>query len=187
MGTPKALLDWFGAPLVERQIESLLKAGVNNVYVVTGHRAYEVQRSISGDGVESVINPHYREGKSTSVKAGLAALPEDTKTIVLLAVDQPRPAWLIEKVLKSHAESGAPISSPQFEGHGGHPLVFDGTLMLELDMISEQTEGVRQVLREHADSVNRVPVDSPLARIDMNTPESYEEAKARYRALECPD
>ena len=70
MGTLKPLLDWFGAPLVQRQIESLKAGGVDEVYVVIGNRAYEVQEAIRGEGVQSVINPHYREGKSTSIKAG---------------------------------------------------------------------------------------------------------------------
>src|SRR3990172_6610084 len=102
MGRPKPLLPWFGATLVERQVEALLDAGVDDVYVVTGHRAYEVQAKVHGDRVHRILNPHYMLGKSTSVKAGLAGLPEETSAILLLAVDQPRPAWLIRKVLESH-------------------------------------------------------------------------------------
>jgi CTP:molybdopterin cytidylyltransferase MocA len=36
MGTPKPLIDWFGAPLIQRQIEALLAAGVDEVFAVTG-------------------------------------------------------------------------------------------------------------------------------------------------------
>ncbi len=102
MGSPKPLLDWFGVPLVQSQINSLLAAGVNSVFVVTGHRAYEVRDAINGNRVHTVVNPHYKQGKSTSVKAGLAALPDNIGAIVLLAVDQPRPSWLIKQILASH-------------------------------------------------------------------------------------
>ncbi|NQW17185.1 MAG: nucleotidyltransferase family protein [Chloroflexi bacterium] len=184
MGTLKPLLDWFGAPLVQRQIESLKAGGADEVYVVTGNRAYEVQEAVRGDGVQSVINPHYKEGKSTSIKAGLAALPKPATTIMLLAVDQPRPAWLIAKVLAAHLESGALISCPRYDGHGGHPLIFAGSLRQELDRISEASHGVRKVMKAHADEINWVPVDSPIARMDMNTPEAYDLAKAEYGDLE---
>ena len=184
MGTLKPLLDWFGAPLVQRQIESLKAGGVDEVYVVIGNRAYEVQEAIRGEGVQSVINPHYREGKSTSIKAGLAELPKGATTIMLLAVDQPRPAWLVEKMLTSHLESNALISCPRYNGHGGHPLIFDGSLRQELDAISEEFQGVRKVMKAHADEVNWVPIESAIVRLDMNTPESYEAAKDAFGGLE---
>jgi molybdenum cofactor cytidylyltransferase len=176
MGNPKPLLPWFGATLVERQAEALLDAGVDDVYVVTGHRAYEVQARVRGPHVHRVLNPHYKLGKSTSVKAGLAALPEGAGAILLLAVDQPRPASLIRQVLDSHRAKHALITCPRYKDHGGHPLVFDGSLAVELDSISEETQGVRSVIKAHASQVNWVDVDTPLARMDLNTPEAYEEA-----------
>lgn len=180
MGTPKPLLAWFGATLVERQTEALLEAGVDDVYVVTGHRAYEVHARVRGAHVYRVLNPHYKLGKSTSIKAGLAALPHGIETIVLLAVDQPRPAWLIRKVLESHRTTRAPISCPRYHNHGGHPLIFSGALAIELDSISEETEGVRSVVKAHAAQINWVEMDTPLARLDLNTPEAYEKAKGLF-------
>ena len=99
---------------------------------------------------------------------------------MLLAVDQPRPAWLIEKMLASHLETDALISCPRYDGHGGHPLIFDGTLRQELDAISEESQGVRKVMKAHADEVNWVPIDSAIVRLDMNTPEAYEAAKDTF-------
>lgn len=187
MGSSKPLLDWFGVPLVQSQINSLLAAGVHSVFVVTGHRAYEVRDAINGNRVHTVVNPHYKQGKSTSVKAGLAALPDNIGAIVLLAVDQPRPPWLIKQILASHLARKAVISCPRFEGHGGHPLIFDSGLILELDRISEYSKGLRAVLRNHAEEINWVEVDSPLARLDMNTPDAYEAAQEIYAAqIESP-
>lgn len=187
MGSPKPLLDWFGVPLVQSQVNSLLGAGVNSVFVITGHRAYEVREAISGKRVHTVVNPHYKQGKSTSIKAGLAALPDGIGAIVLLAVDQPRPSWFIKQILASHIARKAVISCPRFDGHGGHPLIFNTGLMLELDRISEYSEGLRQVMRNHADEINWIEVDSPLARLDMNTQDAYETAREIYAAqLESP-
>ncbi|MCH7733982.1 MAG: nucleotidyltransferase family protein [Chloroflexi bacterium] len=186
MGSPKPLLDWFGMPLVQSQIDSLLDAGVNSVFVVTGHRAYEVREAIKGNRVQTVVNPNYKEGKSTSVKAGLAALPDNIDAIVLLAVDQPRPSWLIKQVLDAHMARKAVISCPRYEGHGGHPLIFDVGLMLELDRISEHSHGVRAVMRNHSAEINWVETDSPVARLDMNTSDAYEAARDVYAANERP-
>ena len=183
MGRAKPLLPWMGATLVEKQIESLLESGVEEVYVVTGASGGEVAAVIDAPHVHRVHNPNYAVGKTTSVKAGMLALADDTEHIVLLAVDQPRPAWVIRRVLESHLSSGAPATSPRFEGHGGHPLMFDARLRGELESITEEKEGIREVIRRHAAELNRVEFDSRIVRLDMNTPEAYEAALAEYPQL----
>lgn len=188
MGTPKPLLDWFGAPLIQRQIEALIDGGVDQVFAVTGNRAEDVESVLTsvspvvfaGDRVHAVRNTTFLSGKTTSIKAGLAALPADVDTIVLLAVDQPRPSWLIREVLESHKAVGTLISSPVFDGHGGHPLVFDGSLFAELEAITEEGQGVREVVQAHTDSMNRLPIDSPIARLDMNTQEQAVAARELF-------
>lgn len=188
MGTPKPLLDWFGAPLIQRQIEALINGGVDQVFAVTGNRAEDVESVLTsvspvvfaGDRVHAVRNTTFLSGKTTSIKAGLAALPADVDTIVLLAVDQPRPSWLIREVLESHKAVGTLISSPVFDGHGGHPLVFDGSLFAELEAITEEGQGVREVVQAHTDSMNRLPTDSPIARLDMNTQEQAVAARELF-------
>ena len=116
-----------------------------------------------------------------------AALPDGIDAIVLLAVDQPRPSWFIKQVLDAHKSTKAVITCPRYDGHGGHPLIFDISLMLELDRISEYSHGVREVMRNHADEINWSDVDSPLARLDMNTPDSYDAAREVYAAHLKPE
>ena len=104
-------------------------------------------------------------------------------SIVLLAVDQPRPAWVIEKVLKLHTDFGAQVTSPGFDGHGGHPLVFDAALRSDLASITEEGEGVRAIFRKPDIDHHRVEFDSAIVRLDINTPEAYESALASYADL----
>jgi CTP:molybdopterin cytidylyltransferase MocA len=58
--------------------------------------------------------------------------------------------------------------------------VFDGSLLCELEAITEEAQGVRQVVQAHANSVNRVPIDSPIARLDMNTQEQAAAARELF-------
>lgn len=184
MGDCKALLDWFGSPLVVAQAESLLMGGVDEVIVVTGAYGYEVSESVNDLAeVKVVHNSSYFEGKTTSIKAGVCALRDDCEAIVLLAVDQPRPSWVVSRVLDSHLESGALITSPRYDGHGGHPLAFHSDLREELSLISEGREGVREVMRKYEDELNGVVFDSSIVRLDINTPEQYQSAIERYSSL----
>ncbi len=183
MGSPKPLLPWQGVTLVEYQAASLLKGGVDEVYVVTGAAGDEVARLLSGDRVHRVHNADYLEGKTTSVRAGVRAVPAQAGAIVALAVDQPRPAWVVRRVIESHLASGAMVTSPRFRERGGHPLAFDGALRRELLSITEENEGIREVMRRYEDRMNRVEFDTEIVRLDINTPETYRLAAASYERL----
>ncbi|MDE2822147.1 MAG: nucleotidyltransferase family protein [Chloroflexota bacterium] len=182
MGQPKPLLEWRGVPLVRFQIESLLDADVHEVVVVLGHESERVECHVSGDYVRSVMNAGYRHGKTTSVLRGILSADPDATDLVLLAVDQPRPSWVVKRVIESHVENDALITSPRYEGRGGHPLVFSASLRGELESISDEGQGVREVFDVHRGEVNEVMFDDPIVRLDLNTPEEYEAARAKYRA-----
>ncbi len=180
MGRPKALLPWRGTTLVEYQASSLLEGGAAEVIVVLGHDHSTIAPHIEGEGVRHVVNPHYAMGKATSVKAGLRALGAEATDVMLLAVDQPRPPEIVALVVDSHLATGAPVTSPRFRGRGGHPLIFSAALRDELAAINEEGQGVRAVFRAHAADVNEVRIDDPVIRLDLNTPEDYHLAVARY-------
>ena len=182
MGQHKALLPWSGSTLVEYQTRSLTAGGAAEVVVVLGHMADLIAPYVTGPTVRYVVNPHYREGKATSIKSGLWAIDPDAEGILLLAVDQPRPAEVISAILRSHVDSSALITSPRFRGRGGHPLLFSACLRVELEAISEETQGIREVFRRHPGRVNEVEFDDPIVRLDLNTMEEYEEARARLGA-----
>ena len=52
MGSPKPLLPWRGATLVESQVETLLEGGASHVVVVLGHRADEVAPYVQKTGAQ---------------------------------------------------------------------------------------------------------------------------------------
>jgi molybdenum cofactor cytidylyltransferase len=182
MGQPKPLLRWHGAPLVQYQTSSLVQAGVAEVVVVLGDRHELVARYVKGPGVRISVNPDFQLGKSTSIRAGLRATDPASSDILLLAVDQPRPPEIIAAVVDAHRRANALITAPRHRGGGGHPVVFSAVLRPELERITEEGQGVRQVFRAHRSEVNEVEMDDAIILLDLNDPEAYEEARARYGA-----
>ena len=182
MGRPKPLLPWHGVPLVQYQTSSLMEAGVAEVVVVLGHRWEEVAPHAEGPGVRWVSNPRYRLGRTTSIKTGLESIDPDATDILLLGVDQPRPPEIVSAVIRAHEQSDVPVTAPRYRGRGGHPLIFSATLKGELAAISEGGQGVREVFRAHRHEVNEVAIEDPIVRLDLNSPEEYDEAKALYGA-----
>ncbi len=187
MGRPKPLLPWpdgsgSDITLVQYQISQLRAGGVDEVVVVLGHRAEDIIPHVEGPGVRYVVNPDYAAGKTTSIKAGLSQLDSKAETIVLLAVDQPRPASIIRRVIQAHCESRAAVTSPIHGVRGGHPIVLDARLIPELKEITEENQGIREVIGRHHSEVHRVPIDEPNVRLDLNTPEEYELSYRRAKS-----
>ena len=175
MGTPKPLLAWRGATLIEYQIAQLREAGVGDVIAVLGHRSEDILPLVSAAGARPVVNENYREGRASSVRAG-AAVAERAETIVVLSVDQPRPAAVTRRLLTEHTSG---VTVPSHGGHRGHPVILDGALLPELWTVDEATQGLRAVIARHAADLHEVPFASADVLLDINTPEDYERVIAR--------
>ena len=179
MGELKALLPWRGSALLTYQVDSLLASGVHHVVVVLGHQAGRLRPLLTGrDNVSRVINPLYLQGKTTSVRAGVAVLAQSpVSDVLLLNVDQPRTPETVRRVLETHLAHDFTITVPEYRGKGGHPIVLSASLLPELRAIDEKSQGIKAVVRRHADAVNRVPLEQPEILLDLNTPEQYRAAQ----------
>ena len=179
MGRPKPLLKWpdinlgKDVKLIEYQVSQLSASNVDQIIVVLGHQADKIVNYISGDKVDCVINKQYKNGKSGSIKAGLQLVKEDAQAILLIAIDQPRSASLINKVIDSHSWDKRQITSPTYLGKGGHPIIFSADLKSELLSITEEKQGIRDVIIRNEKSVKRIPIDSNEISLDLNTPNEY--------------
>ena len=184
MAEPKPLLEWRGVPLLRYQIDQLCETSVREIVVVLGHRASELlpltQGLAEASRVRTVVNPDYRQGKTTSIKAGLRSLRGGATAVLQLAVDQPRPAQVLQRLLDEHARGGHLISVPSHEGKHGHPPLFDGSLLPELMEISEEHQGVREVIERHLDELREVPMESPIVLTNLNTAEDYRRARELF-------
>jgi molybdenum cofactor cytidylyltransferase len=171
MGRQKALLPWHGATLIEYQLDQLCAVdGVAEVIVVTGHAPERIAHLVVGrPRALTVHNPAYRSGKVSSILAGLRHLSPETDAILLMAVDQPRPAAIVGELVRRHAEDRPPITVPVQGGRRGHPVLFSRALLPELLAITEETQGIRAVLRRHA--ALEVPFDDPAVHTDLNRPD----------------
>lgn len=183
MGSPKPLLSWEGGTLIEYQVRQLQEAGAHPIIAVLGHAADQVQPVVEPLGATVVTNERYREGRASSVRAGVGAVPPDTEAVVVLSVDQPRPGPLIKEVIEAHRAAKALITMPSFRGRRGHPTVFSGKLLAEMSRVTEENLGLREVVTRHSGDVMTVEVESPLAVADVNTPEEYQRVKELFARL----
>ena len=178
MGRLKALLPWRSTTLLEYQLHALMEAGVHRVIVVLGHDADRLKPVVdSVDGASWALNPDYLLGKTTSLKTGVAALAsQQVSDVLLLNVDQPRSADTVRTLLERHLASPNRITIPTHGGKGGHPIFISAELLPELAEIEEESQGLKAVVRRHAEATERLELDDPSLLWDLNTPEQYQDA-----------
>ena len=178
MGEPKALLPWGGQPLIAHHVSALHEAGYAPLVVVLGHGAERVAAALPSDiPFEAAVNARYEQGRTTSIVLGVLRLIEAAVDGVLIAsVDQPRSAGMLRTLREAFERERPQIAVPSLGGRPGHPPLFSAGLLPELLKVSEETEGLRQVMRDFGDGRLLVPVDDPLTLTNLNTHEEYEAA-----------
>ena len=180
MGRLKQLLPWGGTMLIEWQVAQMLEAGVDDLVVVLGHSAEAVGEAVQRTPARVAVNDAYKEGRASSVRCGAAAIPDGAGAIVILSVDQPRPAWLTRRLIDAWHSQPAPIVMPTFDGRRGHPILVAGSLLEELRGVTEAGLGLRAVTEHHASETAFVAIERAAVNIDLNTPADYEAALAAH-------
>ncbi len=169
-----------GRPIVRRAVEAALASRCRPVVVVTGHQAEAVAAALEGLEVGIVHNPDFAAGMSTSLKAGLAALPDRLDGAIVALGDMPEigPAHLDRMISAFEPKEGRSIIVPVFEGRRGNPVLWGAELFPAMAALSGDV-GARQVVADNADCVVELDLQTPAVLVDVDTPEALAEVRAR--------
>lgn len=169
----KMLVEVDGIPMVEHAARSLLASNASPVVVVLGHRPEQVQRALEGLDVRFVHNPEYAEGLSTSLRAGLAALPASCDGALVALGDMPGvQAEDIDMLIEEFdPAAGQSIIVPTHDGKRGNPVIWARRYFDEICSVSGDV-GARHLIGANPDQVHEVRTDNPGVLIDLDTPEA---------------
>jgi len=175
----KLVADVGGKPMLAAVVEVALDSGASPVIVVCGHAEAEVRAALAGLDVVLVPNPDFAGGLSTSLRAGIAAVPEACDGAVVLLGDMPlvRSAFVRRLVAAFEAEPGGLAVVPVHDGTWGNPVVIARALFAEIGELGGDA-GARKVLERHRDMVIEVPADDTVL-LDADTPEALEALRRR--------
>jgi molybdenum cofactor cytidylyltransferase len=175
----KMIAEIGGKPLVRIAAEQALASRAAPVIVVTGHQRERIEAALAGLPVRFMHNPDYAEGLGTSLKAGIAAVPEDADGAIICLGDMPQvDAALIDRLIAAFdPERGALIVVPSIEGRRGNPVVWSRRFFHEL-MAIQGDIGARHLIGQYAEAVAEVALAGDAALTDVDTPESLSAVKA---------
>jgi molybdenum cofactor cytidylyltransferase len=168
-----------GEPLVRHAARAALASRARPIVVVTGHAREQVETALAGLEVAFAHNPEFATGLASSLKTGIAALPEGVAGALVLLGDMPAvdPALLDRLIDAFASQPRALAAAPVQAGRRGNPVLLSRALFPEIARLAGD-EGARRLLREaDPQRILEVEVEGAAATLDVDTPEDLAAAR----------
>jgi len=180
MGTNKLLAILGGKPLVRHAVEAATASSAQCVIVVSGNGASEVEQVLSSLTPLFVKNRDYSKGLSSSLKAGLSAVPLDYDGALVILADMPGVTdTLLDKLIAAFDPvEGRAICVPTSNGKRGNPVLWARRFFPEM-MTLEGDVGARHLIGHYSELVCEVEADDDGPLTDIDTPQMLAEYRAR--------
>lgn len=171
-GANKLLATFDGIPLVRRSVRSAVDSKASPVIVVTGHMADAINAALAGLDVRIVHNPLYADGLATSVRVGLAAVPDEAAGALITLADMPGISPdIIDTIVEAYVrEPGPAIVVPTVAGQRGNPVLWSREFFAALAATAGDIGG-RHLITLHAGAVRAVEIGEAAA-VDVDTVEA---------------
>ena len=182
-GSPKALARLDGRPILEHVLDAVREAGIEQIVVVLGTAADEIEEGIRWLDERLVRNPDPRF-LSSSLQVGVdaaAALDPDPSAVVIVLGDQPRTRpEVIRALIAAARRDDRPVVVPRYaDGGGANPVLLKADAF---ELVDEATgdHGLGPVIEANDDLVLEVPV--PGSNPDIDTPDDLRRLEEAMQA-----
>lgn len=182
MGAQKLLLPLGGRSVIARVVDEAIASPVSDTFVVVGRDEAAIREALADRPVRFVTNPDTDGEMLSSVRCGLAAMPDDCVAAVVALGDQPDVTrGVIGALVEAFEATGRGIVAPTHAGRRGHPILV--SLLYRDEILTRYGDvGLRGLLHAHAEDVLEVKVPSPDILEDLDEPADYARAQARFPA-----
>ena len=182
MGANKLLADLHGRPLLAATVSQIQASGVDDLIVVTGHQAAEVEAALRHTKARLVHNAAYADGLATSVRAGIAAVQDFDAAFICLG-DMPlvRAADLKRMMAAFNVEEGRSLIAPAWGRKLGNPVLWGQEHFVSL-MALEGDRGARSLLEASREQIVEIAVEHEGIMLDADTPEALAEIRKLSKA-----
>ncbi|MBV6395511.1 MAG: Molybdenum cofactor cytidylyltransferase [Anaerolineales bacterium] len=174
MGQPKMLLPWGETTVLGQVIETIRRAGLDDIIVVTGGERERVEKLVTSYKVQVAHNMDFKSGGMlSSLQCGLRALKPTAGAALIFLGDQPQiQERSVQAVTSRFEETKANLVVPSYQMRRGHPWLAARPLWSEI-LSMPAVESPRDFLNRHATGIEYVTVDDPSILADLDTPDDY--------------
>jgi molybdenum cofactor cytidylyltransferase len=170
-GSPKALADLEGRPLLQHVLDAAAAAHLQPIVVVLGDSGPEIERRMRWRNERRIRNADPGRGLSSSLRDGIADLEAIAPRVdaVILLGDQPRTSpHVIRRLMEAAELTDRPIVAPRYAGGGGANPVFIRRDAFHVARGAQNDRGLGPMLTARPDLVTWVDVQG--SNPDVDTP-----------------
>ncbi len=172
-GAQKLVAPFAGSTVIRTTVDRLRAAQIDPVVVVVGPDGGAIRSALSGIEVLWAVNPEPARGMSSSLGAGVAALPPHVAAAFVALGDQPMVDGLVlDQLMEAWWRGERPIVAPRYRGRRGNPVLFDRSLFADLQAL-EGDRGARDYIDANRERLQVVDVDDAMP-LDVDTPADYD-------------
>jgi molybdenum cofactor cytidylyltransferase len=177
MGHNKLFVSLNGKTVLRQAVERALAAGLDPILVVVGHERARVEAELAHLRCTPVFNENYAQGINTSLRAGIAAVPDTAPAALVMLADMPFvTAEMVRAVVQRYRASGAPLVVSSYKGVDPPPMLYDRVLFPELGALDGDGCG-KKVVKRHRDEC--LEVAWPAAALkDLDVPADVDAVRA---------
>ncbi|WP_220494910.1 nucleotidyltransferase family protein [Lacibacter sediminis] len=174
LGSPKQLLAYSGATLLQHSIDAAQSSDASSVLVVLGANADLIKSEIGHTAANVVVNPEWKEGMASTIRCGLQTLVEmhpETEALIFMVADQPFvTAALLNNLMELNRNEQRSIVASKYGSTFGTPVLFTKRFFPELMELTGDV-GAKSLVRKYMDEATFVSF--PKGEIDIDTVEDY--------------
>ncbi|MBI9012096.1 MAG: molybdenum cofactor cytidylyltransferase [Clostridiales bacterium] len=180
MGKNKLLLPLGKQSVIEHVVEKVSKSQVDDIIVVLGNDAKDIEKILERFDVRTVINSDFLKGQSTSVKTGILEVDDCTDGALFIMGDQPLiKTEIINDIIHKFYECTCSIVVPTYNNQRGNPVLFGNNWFEELDQI-QGDKGGRDILKNNLDQVCFMEISDDLFLKDIDDEAMYQHLKREF-------
>jgi nicotine blue oxidoreductase len=171
LGRPKAEVLLGGIRLIDRAVNTLQAGGCEQIIAVVRDPNLYVEGAIT------VVNPAADDGMGSSLRTGMAVLP-DAEAVVVTLVDLPDVSPNEVRAMIGWCRNGASIIAVRRAGVRSHPVLVARRWFTAFTAAAHDDQGGRAFFSANWDDVDYL--DFPHAIPDIDTPEELAAAELRF-------
>jgi len=178
MGQPKLLMDWSGAPVIDRLLSALDIPEVTDRVVVLRPNDPRLGEAVASTGA-TVVQP---DVAPADMKASVVCAVEYVERVhrptaddawMLVPADHPTlERAVVAKIVAAWTASQADVLIPVYAGQTGHPIVCKWSVTAQLASIPAE-RGLNWLIHGSRLNLQRLAVDAPAILQDLDTPGDF--------------
>jgi len=160
--------------LLERVLKAVKCSTIDKFIVVVRPGDDKVIKLSKKWGAETVLNPDFQSGMSSSIRKALEYLSsQSVNGFIILLGDQPLiTSNIINQIIRNFSPGKKKIVVPFYKGQQGNPVLFDIYWREELLKLSGDVGG-RGLIKAHLEDIKRVEMLDRAVIEDIDSEEDY--------------